>query len=485
MSRKSLPEPPLESPIPFSAGSNGEFVPRDPGEREQRAEARFRELVDLRCRRLGVSRRTFINGATGTATALLVLQEFGCRPPGGAPTGGGYAVDAVSTWDEARACELLRGDQFVFDVQTHHIDADGAWRKTDERWQKFLRSLPADWCDAGDRVACFDRDPFIREIFVNSDTHVAALSNVPAEPGQHPIDTAEQAATREVIADLSGSERLVIHGLVHPERGAPALDLMQQQEEAHRVAAWKVYTLWGDWRLDDDIGRAFLDRARQLDVKLVCAHKGLPLFNTDPAFTRPDDVGPAATAYPDIKFLIYHSAYDTAVEEGPYRPDGRGIDRLIRTCIEHDIGPDGNVYGELGATWRHLMDQPIAAQHALGKLLKYLGPDRILWGTDSIWFGSPQGQLDAFRAFTISEAFQDKYGYPALTPEVKAKILGLNAAAAYGVDPEARRCAIDDDVLAHHKRSAAAAGDRHRAPAFGPQTRRQFQAMLRGHGGHP
>lgn len=475
-----MPEPPLQSPIPFSAGSNGEFVPDEPGEREARAEARFRELVDQRCRRLGTSRRAFLESAAGTATALLVLQELGgCRR-------GGYAVDEESTWDAARACESIVGGQFVFDVQTHHVVADGAWREKDERWQQFLRGLPHAWCDLDDEVECFDRDHFIREVFVNSDTHVAALSNVPAEPGGHPLTTAEQAATRSVIEQLSQSERLVIHGLVHPERGEPALEQMEQQKEIHRIAAWKVYTLWGDWRLDDEVGRAFLERARQLEVKVVCAHKGLPLMGTDPRFTRPDDVGPAAAAFPDVKFLVYHSAYDTGVTEGPYDPEGKGIDRLIRTCEAHGIGPEGNVWAELGATWRHLMSRPVAAQHALGKLLKHLGPGRILWGTDSIWFGSPQGQIDAFRAFTISEELQEKHGYPALTDEVKAKILGLNAAAVYGVDPAAQRCAIEADALAKYKqRTTADARLRRRAPAFGPQTREQFLALLRASGGRP
>ncbi|PCC71571.1 hypothetical protein SAMN02745121_01115 [Nannocystis exedens] len=484
MPRKSLIDPPLVSPIPFTAGSNGEFVPDEPGAAQARAEARFRDLVDVRCRRLGVSRRAFLDSAAGTATALLVLQELGGCRPGGGPTGGGYVLDEPSTWDSARACEAIAGGQFVFDVQTHHVDARGAWRDTDERWQHFMASLPTEWCHASDEVECFDREHYIREIFVNSDTHVAVLSNVPAEPGQHPLDTAEQAATRAVIEQLSHSERLVIHGLVHPERGEQALERMQQQKEVHRIAAWKVYTLWGDWRLDDDTGRAFLDRARQLDVKIVCAHKGLPLFDTDPAFARPDDVGPAAKAYPDLKFLVYHSAYDTGVTEGPYDPEGAGIDRLIRTCMEHGIGPDGNVWAELGATWRHLMSRPVAAQHAIGKLLKYFGPERILWGTDSIWFGSPQGQLDAFRAFTISEELQEKHGYPPLTEDVKAKILGLNAAAVYGIDPAAQRCAIEADALAQHKQRVAAEPRlRRRAPAFGPQTRQQFLAMIRELGG--
>jgi hypothetical protein len=87
----------------------------------------------------------------------------------------------------------------------------------------------------------------------------------------------------------------------------------------------------------------------------------------------------------------------------------------------------------LGSTWFNLAKDLDSAAHVLGKLLNHLGPERILWGTDSIWYGSPQGQIDAFRTFAISEEYQERYGYPALTDEAKALILGGNAARLYGL----------------------------------------------------
>jgi hypothetical protein len=84
-----------------------------------------------------------------------------------------------------------------------------------------------------------------------------------------------------------------------------------------------------------------------------------------------------------------------------------------------------------------VMRNPDQAAHTLGKLLKHVGSKRVLWGTDSIWYGSPQDQIQAFRAFQISREYQDRYGYPALTPEIKADIFGLNAAPVYGIDPGA------------------------------------------------
>ena len=82
----------------------------------------------------------------------------------------------------------------------------------------------------------------------------------------------------------------------------------------------------------------------------------------------------------------------------------------------------------------------------LGKLLVALGPDNILWGTDSIWYGSPQGQIEAFRAFEITPEYQERFGYPALTADVKARILGLNAARRLRHRPG------DDDVRALGRR---------------------------------
>ena len=86
----------------------------------------------------------------------------------------------------------------------------------------------------------------------------------------------------------------------------------------------------------------------------------------------------------------------------------------------------------------------------LGKLLLAVGPDRIVWGTDSIWYGSPQALIDAFRAFEIPERMQEEFGYPPLTVETKAKILGVNARAVYGI--------TDDEVAARAVRTSNGRG---------------------------
>ena len=85
--------------------------------------------------------------------------------------------------------------------------------------------------------------------------------------------------------------------------------------------------------------------------------------------------------------------------------------------------------------WRQLLTQPDQAAHVLGKLLSRVGAQRVLWGTDAIWYGSPEPQIMAMKAFEITPEFQDLYQYPALTDELKTHLFGLNAAELFGIDP--------------------------------------------------
>jgi hypothetical protein len=94
-----------------------------------------------------------------------------------------------------------------------------------------------------------------------------------------------------------------------------------------------------------------------------------------------------------------------------------------------------NTYAELGTTWASsIVTFPTVAAHIMGQLLKFMGPDRIVFGSDSVWYGSPQWQIEAMWRFQIPEEMQRKYGYPEFTEEHKRKILGLNSARLYGID---------------------------------------------------
>jgi predicted TIM-barrel fold metal-dependent hydrolase len=255
------------------------------------------------------------------------------------------------------------------------------------------------------------------------------------------------------------------------------------------IAAWKVYTQWGPdgegWRLDDpEVGIPFIEQARALGIRTICIHKGLKFAGFPPGPAACHDVGPAARRYPDVSFLIYHSGFDLDHNEGPYNPTDAeaGIDALVKSLIDNDVAPSSNVYAELGSTWRLLMRDPDAAAHVLGKLLTHVGRDNVLWGTDSIWYGSPQDQIQAFRSFEIDPALGARHGYPALDPALRQKVFGLNGARVYGIDPKPflERAARD----AVGRRRAAKASD----PTFetyGPRTLAEWRALAGTRGGLP
>ncbi len=128
------------------------------------------------------------------------------------------------------------------------------------------------------------------------------------------------------------------------------------------------------------------------------------------------------------------------------------------------------------------MRDPDSAAHALGKLFKYIGEDNVLWGTDSVWYGSPQDQIQAFRAFQISEQLREEHGYPEITPLLRAKVFGLNALKPYGVDfDEVLQRAQNDPVS--EARLAYRENPRPHFRTYGPTTRREFLNLMKLTGG--
>ena len=461
----------LKLPLILQRRSSDEYTPLPYHPLNLPVVARVRVEGSEYAARLGMSVEDYWSSRHGTASALVALDE--------AWGGGFYEVPAESTLDRGAADESLGGKQLVIDVQTHYVtdhipgqfhedyalDAIGLLEAIGGDRFKGLDKFMRDQMHAGYSLA-----EYLRCIYLESDTAAAVLSSSPVAVGNQRtyfVDNAEAIATRELIERLGGSGRLINHSVATPNVPGD-IDMMDRWSEWCKPAGWKVYTMFGPdairgykydapaWMLDDEeFGQPFLSRARELGVRIVCAHKGLT-NGPDTGWegpSSPRDIGPAAKAFPDINFLVYHSGYETRVgdlEEGPYSEEfvDYGTNRLIKSLEDAGIGPGGNVYAELGSTWFQIMVHPREAAHVLGKLLLAFGEDNILWGTDSIFYGSPQPQIDAFRAFQIPEEYRERYGYPQLSAAAKEKILGLNAARLYGMDPATVRASLDNDELA-------------------------------------
>jgi predicted TIM-barrel fold metal-dependent hydrolase len=183
-------------------------------------------------------------------------------------------------------------------------------------------------------------------------------------------------------------------------------------------------------------------RARKPGFNNICVHKGLSGGAPTPERGHPMDLPKAAKDWPNLNFITYHACiqpaffmYDAAqeVRAGKLREGVPDISWTTEYAIV--VAPFKNTYAELGTTWASsVVTFPTLAAHLIGQLMKFMGPDRIVFGSDSVWYGSPQWQIEAMWRFQIPEDLRKKYGYPEFTEDAKRKILGLNSAKLYGIN---------------------------------------------------
>ena len=325
----------------------------------------------------------------------------------------------------------------------------------------------------------------VKDVYLDSNVTVGVLSNAPlglflppgakepipprtiAESLSSEILTGYQtAAVRDFVNRIAGSTRMLAHGQFYP--GKHNLEFMQRQIEECRPDSWKGYTIaysakdnddpkrgMDRWSLDDEAiayptyELIHRNRARLSDRPgffNICIHKGLTTLGdpSDPASDQPpmgnpNDIPKAARDWPEFNFIIYHAAWAPlfygqqslrAVREGRLLngvPDVQWVTRMAQQCAHLP-----NVYAELGTTFAATVTTfPTVCAHILGQFLKYWGPERIVFGSDSLWYGAPQWQIEALWRFQIPEAMAAKYGYPRLDEQSRRKILGINSARLY------------------------------------------------------
>ena len=478
-------------PIKLDSTSNGEFVPIPLDSTLLRARALASERAGELARRLGLGRRDFLVSACGAASTLLA---FNAAHAAAGRTGGFFALSADSATEPQLAAAELGKKEWIFDVQGHFVNPTGAWLKNVPAGAKPLSSFEKAQCglagQPGERayLNCLGPTEFIKDVFLDSDTDLMVLSFVPSSREGEPLTIEEAAATREIVDKLEGSKRLMLHGRVNPNQPGDVEDM--ERLAGFGVSAFKTYTQWGPggqgfW-MTDDVAIAMVEKARKLGVRNIAIHKGLPFGPRSYEHSTCRDIGPIAKRFPDMNFLIYHSGYVAGEKEGPYDPARTdGVDALITSLKQAGVPRNANVYAELGSTWRFVSTRdPDSAAHLLGKLFKYVGEDNVLWGTDSIWYGSPQDQIQAFRAFQISEALRDAHGYPEITAKLRRKVFGLNAAKPYRLKPEEMRRQASADPVAR-SREAYAERPNPSFATYGPRTRREFANLLTASGGQP
>jgi len=449
------------SPVPTQIVSSDEYMPVPQGAKQREVEARLKEMSGWLARQQGLSRRRFFQTAAGMAASFVAMNQVFGRL---------FEVTEAEAATPDMAAERAGSlsNQLIIDGHTHFL-------RDDTRLMGFIKAREAvgkaGWNkEIGDKEQTIDDlkyANYVKEIYMDSDTKVALLSNSPSEAPEDWFIPQEQVfKTREQVNKDAGTRRMMAHFTITP--GWPGwLDQVDHAIEIYKPDSWKGYTV-GDnthkelanhpFHLDDEkLMYPFYEKAAKSGIKNVCIHKGLFAPAVEEKFPRlrpyadVSDVGRAAKDWPQLNFLIYHSAYRWI---GASPAEGMAeFDKTGRTSWTSDLAeiPEKygvtNVYGDLGQlfAWTAVAEPRLAAA-LMGMLVKGLGADHVLWGTDAVWTGAPQWQIEGLRRLEIPEDMQQKYGFQPLGPAdgpTKTAVFGGNTARLYNFDQHAGLAAPD------------------------------------------
>jgi uncharacterized protein len=452
------------APIPTQIVSSDEFFPQRQNKRQREVEVRLKEMGNKLARKHGMSRRAFFSTAAGMAAAFVVMNEvYG-------PLFDVSSAEAATPGMADERADALR-DQFIFDGHTHFL-------RDDTRLNGFVMMRQAVG-DAGwnpelkgkkQTIEDLKYNNYYKEIFLDSDTKVALISSAPSDiPRDWFLTNEMMAAAREKVNRAAGSKRLLSHAIFTP--GQPGWLDNLDRALALKPDSVKGYTV-GDnthkdisrypWRMDDEkVTYLGYEKMQKAGIKNVCVHKGLFPPSLDAVFPklRPyadvSDVGKAAKDWPNLNFLIYHAGFrnvggtggsDAAEAWGHVEKTGRNdwVSDLAEIPEQYGVT---NVYGDLGQVFAaSTVAQPRLAAFIVATLVKGLGADRVLWGTDALWTGSPQWQIEGLRRLEVPEDMQKKFGFKRLGAAdgpTKTAIFSGNSARLYNYKAPAHWSKMD------------------------------------------
>jgi len=464
----------FKGPVPTQIVSNGEFNPPPQTQEQRRVESRVDALAGDLAPRHGLSRRQFLASSAGMAAAFLAMNDvFG-------PIFDVQRAEAATPGLADARAQALAG-QLIVDAQTHFVRDDfkqeGLLDLAKYAKQHWNRGL---WGES--TLARFKFENYVKEIFVDSDTKVALLSGAPFDDPTWNLLTNDQIATaRAAINQIAGSRRLLGHAVFTPKK-AGWLDEVDRAIATLKPDSWKGYTI-GDplfpskqgsyWWLDDEkLMYPFYEKIVKAGITTVCIHKGLLPADYEKSwpgvweYATVRDVGKAAKDWPQINFVMYHAALRAFLETpsaalNEFEQTGRIKWATDLAEIPSKLGVK-NVYAEVGTAFANsAVADPRFAAAFVGTLVRGLGAEHVLWGTDSLWYGSPQWQIEALRRLEIPEEMQREHGFAPLGPAdgiVKSAIFGGNAARLYGLHVKAVLGEIGNDQVAAIKAQYVAMG---------------------------
>ncbi len=487
----------VDSPIPTQVVSNEEFTPRPQTEAQKQVEHLIGDLSETRAHKLGMKRRDFMRTSMGLATCFLASNKV---------YGSCWEVDEAETWEAAAIDEKWpKGEYFVIDVQSHFTNGVAI---PGFRTMEFVKNMGF---SLKEDVDSYSYKNFVKEIFFDSETAMVVISGVPGKeinrdkdgkilegaartPGgfNRVLPSWYMAEARKELNVLAGSQRALNQGNLAPNHywdkaankidRAELIEQMEREIKMYGIGSWKWYChtdpgqSGGGFQCDDDNAQYFIEESRKRGLRNISVHKGYSYQSrTLGHLANPKDIEKAALRNPDFNFIVYHSA----IKHGPNEPNWKENNKFDPATGDfewHSVLMDikkrnpqmKNVYCEVGSFFNILaVIDPLMCQHGMARNIKYYGADNVLWGTDCLWWGSPQWAIEAFKRFQISDELCEKFGYKKITKEDKAKIFGLNAAKIYGIDVKAKRSALPADALEKLKTAYLETGGERSNAAYG------------------
>ena len=326
-----------------------------------------------------------------------------------------FVIDGhVHNWDATKANQKnMHGEQFINCFYAYHSflsPKEKLWsREKFDRYggDQLYKDL---FVDGPDDMAIF-QPTYLKEFYVNG------------------FNTTEQNA----VMKAKHPNRFILNGAFDPRNGERGLDDFEELVAKHKIQGVKLYTAeWnGDsrgYKLSDPWAEKYLERAQQLGIKNIHVHKGPTILPLDRDAFDVADIDVAATNFQELNFIVEHC----------------GLPRLDDFCWI--ATQETNVYGGLAVALPFIQKQPKYFAHVISQLLMWLGPDKLLYGSDyGIW--TPDWLVKAFMAFELPEDIAKETGVT-LDLEAKKKILGLNAARIYNIDIAAQKRLLANERVA-------------------------------------
>lgn len=311
-----------------------------------------------------------------------------------------FVVDGhVHFWDASPENQAnVHGKQFIDCFYGYHSalsPEEYLW--PEDKFQKYSEeTLMHDLFEVGYVDKAIFQPTYLKDFYVNG------------------FNTTEQDA----VLKEKHPDRFVLNGSFDPRSGEHGLEYLEQLSERYGIKGVKLYTAewYGDskgWSLKDESAKRHLEKCQDLGIKNIHVHKGPTIRPLNRDAFDVADVDEAASEFTDLNFIVEHI----------------GLPRLEDFCWIAVQEP--NVYAGMAVAMPFIHSRPRYFAQMMGELLYWLDEDRILFASDyAIWH--PKWLVEQFVDFQIPEDLQDEYG--ALTPDIKRKVLGLNAAELYDLE---------------------------------------------------